>query len=151
MIGTIAAMAGAAAVAGAGWVRLAPTRAADWDVDPAAEGRRGRGRWLIAEGGDRSPVALGAAPDAALVALSEIAEAEGARRIAWRPDEGRATWEVRSRVMGFPDYVSVRVLPAPGGSALTAYSRLRFGADDMGVNRARLERWVAALEARLAG
>ncbi|MGR3542448.1 MAG: DUF1499 domain-containing protein [Hasllibacter sp.] len=150
MIGTMAALLGAAG-AGAAFVRLAPTRAADWDVDPAVDGRTGPGRHLVAEGGDRPPVVLSAPPEAVLGALSEIAAADGARRIAWRADEGRATFEARSRVIGFPDYISVRVLPDGTGSVLTAYARLRYGYDDMGVNRGRLERWIDLLEERFGG
>ena len=150
MIGTMAALLGVAG-AGAAFVRLAPTRPEAWDVDPAVEGRTGPGRFLVADGGDRAPLRLPAGPEMVLDTLSEIAAADGAERIVWRPDEGRATWEARSRVVGFPDYVSVRVLPEGEGSVLTAYGRLRFGYDDVGVNRGRLERWLAALEGRLGG
>ncbi|PRY94949.1 uncharacterized protein DUF1499 [Hasllibacter halocynthiae] len=150
IIGSAVAIAGIAA-GGAAFVRLAPTRPAEWDVDPAREGRTGPGRHLIAEEGDAPPLQLAAPPGMVLDALSEIAAEEGGTRIVWRPDDGRATWEVRSRVMGFPDYVSVRAVPAGGGTVLTAYSRLRYGADDMGVNEDRLNRWTAALKARLPG
>ncbi len=33
----------------------------------------------------------------------------------------------------------------PGGAALAVYGRARYGIRDFGVNRARIERWIAAL------
>jgi uncharacterized protein (DUF1499 family) len=46
--------------------------------------------------------------------------------------------------MGFPDYISVRAVAAEdGGARLTIFSRLRFGQDDLRVNRDRVERWLS--------
>jgi len=55
-------------------------------------------------------------------------------------------WIQRSALLGFPDTIVVRVLPAgPGRSTLALYSRSQIGAGDLGVNRARIERWLALL------
>jgi len=48
--------------------------------------------------------------------------------------------------MRFPDFVSVEVRAAEGGSVVLAYSRSVFGRGDHGVNRARVEGWMAQLE-----
>jgi uncharacterized protein (DUF1499 family) len=49
--------------------------------------------------------------------------------------------------MGFPDYVSVRFLDlGDGETGVAVYSRARYGQSDLGVNRARVENWLAALE-----
>lgn len=137
----------AAGLAGSGWVRLAPTEVADWHVDPV-EGRTGPGRYLVAPGGDRAPLRLGAAPERVAEALDRIAlGAPRTRRIAG--EAGHATYETRSRGFGFPDYTSVRVAPDGDGAAVSVYARLRYGRDDFGVNRARVEDWLARLEAAL--
>ena len=52
----------------------------------------------------------------------------------------------RTRWIGFPDYITVSAVPAPGGAQLAVLSRLRFGRGDLGVNRARLDRWLRLLE-----
>jgi uncharacterized protein (DUF1499 family) len=58
---------------------------------------------------------------------------------------------VRSRMMRYPDTVVARIYGAgPGRSMLGLYSRSQIGYSDMGVNRARLETWLAAIEARVA-
>jgi uncharacterized protein (DUF1499 family) len=133
------------------WVADDP---AVWHVDPATAARTGRPNdYLVAPDG-----ATAARPDrvAEVHSLSpgELlrrfdAAATGAprtERIAGSPDEGWATYVQRSRVFGFPDYVSVRSLEVPGGSALIIWSRSRFGYGDLGVNKARVEGWLAALD-----
>ena len=128
------------------YVRVAPS-GGEWHVDPEAEGRSGPGRWLIADGGDVPALRLSAAPERALAAFDAAAVADGAERLAWDPEAGRATYVARSAVLGFPDYVSVKVAAEGEGSRLAAYSRLRFGSSDFGVNRARLERWAERVRA----
>ncbi|MBI1239253.1 MAG: DUF1499 domain-containing protein [Alphaproteobacteria bacterium] len=57
----------------------------------------------------------------------------------------------RSALFQFPDYVSVRIVPAEGGGAsLAIYSRSKYGYSDLGVNKARVERLLAAITTRLA-
>lgn len=145
---TVALVLLAGAVAGVLYVRLAPS-GPEWHVDPEAEGVTGPGRWLVADGGDAPAPRLDAAPAEVLAAFDAVALGEGAERLAWEPEAGRATYVDRSMVMGFPDYVSVKVSPEGEGSRLAAYSRLRFGQNDMGVNRDRLEAWIPATRARL--
>ncbi len=56
--------------------------------------------------------------------------------------------EQRSRLMRFVDTIVVRVLPRDdGSSSFAAYSRSELGHGDMGVNQARLEDWIARIEA----
>lgn len=51
---------------------------------------------------------------------------------------------------GFPDHISVHVWPLPDGrSTLGIYSRSRYGWSDMGVNRRRVERWLAGIRREL--
>ncbi len=61
-----------------------------------------------------------------------------------------AQWVVRSAVWNFPDIVAVQVLPrGPGSSTLALYSRSLYGHSDLGVNRRRIEAWLAALSASI--
>ena len=148
LLASLAIVALIGAVSALAYVRLAPS-GEEWHLDPEADGRSGPGRWLVADGGDAPALRLAVPPEAALMAFDEVAREEGAERLVWRPEEGRATYVDRSRVLGFPDYVSVKAAPEGQGTRLSAYSRLRFGRDDLGVNRARLEGWTARLRAAL--
>jgi uncharacterized protein (DUF1499 family) len=59
---------------------------------------------------------------------------------------------VRTRWLRFPDTVDVLVLPRGDGvSTLALYSRSLVGRGDMGVNRRRLERWLASPAMTSAG
>jgi uncharacterized protein (DUF1499 family) len=52
----------------------------------------------------------------------------------------------RSALLGFPDTVVVRYVEQPEGrSSLAMYSRSQLGRSDLGVNKARLERWLGKL------
>jgi uncharacterized protein (DUF1499 family) len=54
----------------------------------------------------------------------------------------------RSRLLHFPDIVTVRFVPVDDAHAtLAIYSRSVYGKGDLGVNRARIEHWLAKLKA----
>lgn len=59
---------------------------------------------------------------------------------------GRFVFVQRSRLFRFPDTINVMVMPrGVGRAALALYSRSTYGHGDFGVNRARLEDWLAKL------
>ncbi|RMF35138.1 MAG: DUF1499 domain-containing protein [Alphaproteobacteria bacterium] len=80
-------------------------------------------------------------------ALDEFAlRQRDTRRIAGEPSDLWMTYVQRTEVLKFPDYISVRIIPLEDGrSTLSIFSRARFGYGDMGVNRKRVEDWLAAL------
>jgi hypothetical protein len=52
----------------------------------------------------------------------------------------------RSELMRYPDTITVRFIPLDDGRAtLAIYSRAHYGRKDFGVNRARIEAWLAEL------
>ncbi|WP_179379399.1 DUF1499 domain-containing protein [Jannaschia marina] len=141
-------LAVAGAAAGAAYVRFAPMDATAWHVDPATVTRSGKPNdYLVSEGGDRAPVIVtGATPEAALAQLDAIATAEkGVTRLAGSPQDGHVTYVQRTPLMGYPDAISVTATAAGEDVALRLYSRSRFGHSDLGVNEARVERWLAAV------
>lgn len=62
--------------------------------------------------------------------------------LAGSVDSGMVTYITRSAVFGFPDYTTAQ----QDGDTLTLFARLRFGRSDTGVNRKRLEQWIAGLQ-----
>lgn len=55
----------------------------------------------------------------------------------------------RSRLLRFPDLVTVRFVPIDDAhSTLAIFSRSIYGKGDMGVNRIRVEEWLARLKAK---
>ena len=56
----------------------------------------------------------------------------------------------RSRLLRFPDLITVRFVPIDDGhSTVAIYSRSVWGKGDMGVNRTRVEGWLARLKAKV--
>ena len=129
------------------YIRLAPSDPARWHIDPVSAEDPGEGGVLLI------PIdapALATAPETLMELFDAIAMAEPrVTRLAGSVAEGHVTYVARTAIMGFPDYISTRALPAEGGAKLAVVSRLRFGRSDMGVNRARLDRWMAELGERV--
>jgi len=83
-------------------------------------------------------------------ALRAVVSSQPATRILTRSGDGLSFTAVQqTRLMRYPDFVSVEVRAAEGGSVVLAYGRAVFGVRDFGVNRARIERWMRELRARL--
>jgi uncharacterized protein (DUF1499 family) len=147
------ALAAVLAIVSVGWVRLAPSDPAQWHVDPRlAPDEAQPNAWRVGPTPDAGVDAVApvyAVPAEELArALDEVALAEPAtERLDGRPEDLWTTYVQRSEWMRFPDYISVRALELEdGGSTLSIFSRSRFGRDDRGVNRARVGRWLDALE-----
>ena len=51
----------------------------------------------------------------------------------------------RSWLLGYPDIIDAMAYPRGEGSSLALYSRSLVGRSDLGVNRARIERWLNRL------
>ncbi|MCC6002349.1 MAG: DUF1499 domain-containing protein [Pararhodobacter sp.] len=135
---TIPALMAAAFLAFALWVRLAPHDPAVWHVDPAATPDPASPNFA------RRTVESPLPPNAVRAHIDRAARAEGATLLAG--DEMHFTYVARTRLMRYPDLVSFRLIPVDGGGTrLMALSRARFGHSDMGVNAARLDRWLAGV------
>lgn len=57
----------------------------------------------------------------------------------------------RSKWLGFPDTVVVQFFDLPEGqSTLAIYSRSQLGESDLGINKARIQRWLSELAKQVA-
>lgn len=139
---TIAALA-LLAIAGALYVRLAPSDPGVWHIDPR-EGASGPGSALAGQDG---ALTYAESAQALLERVDAIAMATArTKRLAGSPSEGRITYVTRSALFGFPDYTTVAAQPLSDDRAeLVIFARLRFGQSDLGVNRARVAKWVSRL------
>lgn len=67
-------------------------------------------------------------------------------------DKDQIDYIQRTALIRFPDIITVRFIAlSPGQSTLAVYSRSVYGTSDFGVNRKRIETWLAALNVRLSG
>ncbi len=117
-----------------GWIRFAPSEVADWHVDPQVSADQDltngvRRRVSAGDGGfERLHMQILATPRTEL--------------LAGGPQDGHATYITRSLWLGFPDYTTVQA----NGEVLEIWGRLRFGRSDMGVNKARVDAWLAQFD-----
>lgn len=130
------------------YVRLAPTDAARWHGDPLTAPLDDKGGWVVRpEGGQAAAPVWAAEPEQALAAFAAVADAAPRTQVvAGSVESGHMTWVQRSKLWGFPDFISVKALPAPGGATLAIWSRQRFGQADMGVNRTRVDGWLGQID-----
>jgi uncharacterized protein (DUF1499 family) len=135
---TVLAVLAAAGVVLVAYVRLAPSNPAVWHVDPDAVPDPATPNFA------RADLVIPLPPAEVAARLEAAAQVDGAVQLAG--DAALATWLTRSPLMRFPDYTSIKLTPADGGTRLSALARARFGSRDMGANRARLNRWVAAAQ-----
>ena len=132
------------------WVRVAPHHPDARNTDPDTVTKSPRpNQYLLglSTDADGPPVHFDLPVQALAEALHKVATSEGGvSLIAEDSERGLATYVQRTPKMGYPDYVTVKVAEAPdGGSHLCIYSRSRFGYRDMGVNKARVKRWLGKL------
>ncbi len=139
------------AAAGFVYIRTVSGDPAVWHADPIEAARTGRPNdfLVLPPGGAGADLASPVYDiDAATLARRVDAVAMGAprvKRLAGGPQELWTTYIQRSALIGWPDYISVRAVDlGEGRSALAIWSRSRFGYSDLGVNRARVETWLAA-------
>lgn len=139
------AAAGLGLLAIAVGMRLVPSAVDEWHVDPGAiEAVDLRNAHQLSV--EEAPVYALSAPELARELDAVALATPGSSRIAGDATDLWMTYVVHSRIMGFPDYVSVRIMPRNGDHAtLAIYARARFGTSDLGVNRARNDNWLAAL------
>lgn len=129
-------------------VRLAPVDPARWHSDPAKAAKGRAGGFALRPGGDAEPPVF-AVPDL-LARLDAIAMASPrTTRISGSVEDGRITYQTRSRLWGFPDYTTIATASDEDGTMPIIDARLRFGRSDLGVNRTRVEDWLAQLDAAI--
>ncbi|MEM1273644.1 MAG: DUF1499 domain-containing protein [Pseudomonadota bacterium] len=130
-------------------VRLYPVRAEEHHVDPLTVDPPNSPNFVLMRGADavRHPADLAASVEALDAAIAAL----GGAPLAGALSDGHASFVFRSRIMGFPDVLSIRLLQAdadpgaPMATEIAIFSRSLFGYGDLGVNRARVERLLTAL------
>lgn len=127
--------------------RIASDDVERWHIDPrTAQPEDKPNSYLVA---DYDAVRVPLSPTDALARVDAMALAEP-RTSRLEANGTMATYVQRSALFGFPDYISVHAEPDGDGSRLSFFSRSRYGYSDMGVNKARVERWLADLQSNAA-
>lgn len=129
-----------------GYVRFAADDADRWHRDPAGKtATKAINDFVVApSGGDMESPVFDMTPEALMTAFQRMALAQPNTTLLGERD-GFATYVQRTKLVAYPDYISVRAVPAAGGSQLYVYSRSRYGRSDFGVNKTRVLAWLKKL------
>lgn len=120
------------------WFRVAPSNPEQWHVssktDQIGDYPRRDGFMTVRHVGENASDVM--------ADLDEVVRATPRTTVlAGSLGEGMITYVTRSRVFGFPDYTTVVLM----GETLQINGRLRFGQSDLGVNRRRIDGWIAEI------
>jgi hypothetical protein len=97
-----------------------------------------------------APVFARPVGDVFLAVQNALVHEAGLEQVGADAGQGTLRFVQRSRLMRFPDTINVKLVPTPeGGTAVLIYSRSQLGRGDMGVNLARVTRWVGLIEAEI--
>lgn len=135
-------------VGAAVWVRFAPSDPSTWHVDPEIVVKTSRpNQFLMRDGADSDSLIFDETPEHLAKRFHKFAMAKpGVSKLAGEPQGLWNTYIQRSKLMAYPDYISVKISETDTGKArLVVYSRARFGRSDLGVNKARIINWTTAL------
>ena len=107
-----------------------------------------RAEFCAAKADIEAPVFARPAQEMFRVVEAAVARERDLQEIASDAAQGTLRYVQRSRLMRYPDTINVKVVDLPGsGSSVLIYSRSQLGRSDMGVNRARIERWMGLIAA----
>lgn len=121
------------------YFRAAPLDAAALHVDPAQVTPPASPNYALMVGTTGHFIQAGV--DEVATRVAAVADADGAQVLAGSPEDGHVTYVVRSRIMGFPDVVSLRWVAQDGGTQLDIFARAIYGTSDLGVNTRRAQAW----------
>ena len=95
---------------------------------------------------DMAPLTLPQAPAEVFEAALQLVQARGWSLVASDAEEGRIEAVATSRLFGFADEVTIRIVPEGSGSRVDMRSRSRLGKVDRGTNARRIRNWLADLK-----
>jgi len=127
------------------FIRLAPSDPGFWHVDPLTA-KKGRKKnvfiQLPGEGKYPSPEFDFGAELLAHKFSELVLKNPDVSVLAGTPNDLFMTFIARTKLMRYPDYISIRFIDLGGDrSTLAVFSRSRFGHSDRGVNRRRFLAW----------
>jgi uncharacterized protein (DUF1499 family) len=136
------------------YIRLAPIKSGIWHIDPAEfDASTVKNAYLLGANSMKPAPKFPVSAKVLAEIFHQMALAQhNVNHIAGDPENGWMTYVQRSRVIGFPDFITVRIDPlAENRSSLTILSRSRFGQNDLGVNKARVMRFLKRLQFLIDG
>jgi uncharacterized protein (DUF1499 family) len=133
------------------YIRMAPSDVDIWHQDPETAATTGKPNEYRITGDAAIPFNVNAS-ELALLVDEFIRRQPRIKHVSGDPDSRMISYVQRSSIMGYPDYITIKVSPTGSKqSKLEILSRSRFGHSDLGVNKRRIDQWIAAIQSLIAG
>jgi hypothetical protein len=132
------------------YIRFAKPNESNWHVDPELVSRNDLRNSFLFNSKSSNFFHYAVPVKELYLELDTIFEEDKCQRVFGDIDDGLITFVCRSRLFGFPDYVSISFRePETGVSTLSVFSRSRFGIYDFGKNKKRVTKWLQQLKANI--
>lgn len=133
------------------YIRFAPSKSAVWVLDPVSASATGKPNEYRLTG-DAAPVFDMPAQGLFKLVGGFILSQKRVGLLAENTNTLEATYIQRSRLIGYPDYISIKItIVNANQSRLEVFSRSRFGHSDLGVNKRRIDQWIVAILGLVVG
>ncbi len=132
------------------YIRFAPSKYAVWVLDPVSASSTGKPNEYRLTG-NTAPVFHMPTQDLFKLVGGFILSQKRVHLLAENTNTFEATYVQRSLLMGYPDYISIKITAVNANqSRLEVFSRSRFGHSDLGVNKRRIDQWISAIRGLVA-
>ncbi len=132
------------------YVRFAPHNIEHWHQDPETVKSTGRPNDYRLAGDASVNINLKQAKISQMI-MDYAGQQERIELLANTDDGQLLTFIQRSKLIAYPDYLTIKIEPNGDRSKLSFFSRSRFGYRDFGVNKLRINSWVDGIRGLTAG
>jgi len=132
------------------YVRIAPDTVERWHLDPETvkPTRRPNHYRLVGDQAETLDISQAILTE---IILDYVGDQDGVSLLANTNDGQLITFVQRSKLIGYPDYITFKITPQGDSTQLSVFSRSRYGYRDFGVNKSRAEAWMHAVRGLCVG
>ena len=131
------------------YVRLAPSDINHWHQDPETIKSTGRPNDYRMAGDDTVTFSVKQA-ELSQIIMDFAGLQERTELLANTNDGQLLTFVQRTKLIAYPDYITLKITPEGTGSKVSMFSRSRFGYRDFGVNKLRVINWIDGIRGLIA-
>lgn len=129
------------------YIRLSKPNQSLWHIDPELISRNDLRKSYLNNSKNNNKLEYLLSANDLYLRLNEIILEDKCKKVFGNIEENLITYVCRSKVFGFPDYISISFHPLDERkTSLSIFSRSRFGVYDFGKNKNRIDGWLAKLK-----
>ena len=132
------------------YIRFSKPNKSLWHIDPESISRNDLRNSYLSNSKNNNNHQYLLSTNRLYLLLNEIMLEDNCKKVFGNIEENLITYVCRSKVFGFPDYISLSFYSLDEErTSLAIFSRSRFGVYDFGKNKNRIVRWVGKLNSAI--